>query len=547
MNDAGAPASATHEDPKGLHGWIGELLVAAIALAVFAPTLAFGFLNWDDGVFVYANPLVTGDRSVPVVERFTTPQVGYPIPATVAAWRALWWAGAGRPLAFHAANAIVHALNAALLALLLRRAGVSTPTRLLAAAAFAVHPIVVEPVAWVTGLKDLLMTTGVLAAVLGITRDRPARGLPGAALALAAKPAAVAIGPALAAFPGPATAPPAARHRRWIVAGVATAAGIGLWWLTSQQETEALRTSVDVPFSLHRVLGAAGLALMHLGSPATLSPVYGVDQVDVTTVLLGVLAFAMPLGAAAWLAMRIRRDEAATTIHERWALAWLALTAAAWLPVSNLQPLLRFTADSYLYLPWACAVAATAHLVSTIPKGHPTVRLGRFAAGASVLVWAVLSGLTTQTWRSDLSLWRSAYEVRSEDPEVIWRLGDALGRAGLEKEEFDLYLEHLAALRAAERVPVILPVYLERVGQVDLAEDWFDHAFRRPAKQADGIYLHYVEFLALHPGHHDPSRDDALRYALTLYAASGRLERASPAQREVIAREARRLRIRLPR
>jgi len=503
--------------------WVGVVVGLCVAL-VFSPTIAFDFVNWDDGIFVYENPLVTDPGAHDLGARLATAHVGYPVPATVWIYGLLWAWGGGSALPFHALNVVLHGINAGLLYRLLRRRKLTTLRCAVGAMAFGLHPITVEPVAWVTGLKDLLMTFGVLLAIDAVTagddptgpwRRRLLAPLSGL-LALLAKPTAVIVGPVLAGFVAERWRREGDRRRVdvWAVVVLLTALGAALALWTMTHETEQLRTRAEVPFSIVRVIGALGLALQHLAAPATSAPVYGFDQVSALHVVLAVMVVAAGVGLAVWRPP---------------ARPWLLLALLAWLPVSNVVPLERFTADSYLYLPWLGIVGAIATGLPQRPDAKfddgdrdmaSRRRRNAVVAFAFVGVWGVLSVVGSQSWRSNAALWETAYGVRPEDPRIIHRYGEALGRAGEDRAEFALYLEHLDALRSGEQVPVALPVYFEHSGDLERAAEWYGEAFARPNQQPEALYINYVEFVARHPERHSVDRDAALRYALPLYLAS---------------------------
>ncbi len=133
------------------------LLLAAATLAVYWPVIHCDFLNYDDPVYFTANPRVlTGLTSANVAWAFTTGHAGN--------WHPLTWLslmvdaqcfGPG-PAGPHFTNLLFHTANTVLLFLLLRRLTAATWRSALVAALFALHPLHVESVAWVSERKDVL-------------------------------------------------------------------------------------------------------------------------------------------------------------------------------------------------------------------------------------------------------------------------------------------------------------------------------------------------------------------------------------------------------
>jgi tetratricopeptide (TPR) repeat protein len=148
----------------------GVLLLAA--LAVYSPALNGAFI-WDDDAHVTA----PGLRSLGGLWRIWTDpratQQYYPL-THGAFWLEyqLWGLS---PFPYHVVNVLLHVTGALLLWRVLDRLGV--PGGLLAAAIFALHPVQVESVAWVSELKNTLSGTLYLAALLAYLRFDP----PGAA------------------------------------------------------------------------------------------------------------------------------------------------------------------------------------------------------------------------------------------------------------------------------------------------------------------------------------------------------------------------------
>lgn len=507
------------------------LALGLIAL-VFVGALDNGFVNWDDGIYIADNPLVTAPADQPWRDRLLTPKLGYalPIPVLIYGWL---WSISSDPWPFHLTSLLVHGLNVGLLFALLRRAGCSGSVGALASVAFGIHPIVVEPVVWATGLKDLLATTGMLLALVGLRHGLGA--LPGALFALGSKPSSILLAVplwAVARVRSPIDPP---RRKAMVAVVVVAALGAALTVFTMSQETETLRTSAREPFSPWVVASALGLQIKHIVAPGTLAPRYVYASTGPLEIGLGIAAAV----GALWLFVRWAR-----TRDPR--LPWLTLAGAAYLPVSNLHPLERFTADSYFYVPWLGIVGCLALTWPSIEqavrsRGPSRLRLVRWFLGLVYVGWAAMTAWQVEVWTDSRTLWGDCYVAQPTDPETIYRYGDALGRAGELREELALYLEHEDELEGSRRIPVVLPVYYERAGELDRAQHWYATAFSSPIEQDEGMYWYYVEFVGRFPDRHAHELDDALRYALIDYVQSGRLNRLDARQRENLVPHAKRL------
>ncbi|MEN6450853.1 MAG: hypothetical protein ABFC96_10205, partial [Thermoguttaceae bacterium] len=132
------------------------LLLAAIGI-VFGQAVTFEFVNFDDNVCVYENPAVTGGLSAEHVGwAFAHRYAGVWAPLV---WTShmLDWTLYGREAGgHHLTNVLLHAATTLLLFFALRRMTGRIWPSALAAALFAVHPLRVESVAWVTERKDVL-------------------------------------------------------------------------------------------------------------------------------------------------------------------------------------------------------------------------------------------------------------------------------------------------------------------------------------------------------------------------------------------------------
>src|SRR5437867_3132934 len=133
------------------------LFLAAISLAVFGQTIRYDFVNFDDGLYVYNAPAIQTGLTVKRISlAFTSPHARnwHPL-ATISHMLdcQLYGLKAG---GHHATNVILHTIAVLLLFRVLREMTGAVWKSTIVAALFAVHPLHVESVAWVSERKDVL-------------------------------------------------------------------------------------------------------------------------------------------------------------------------------------------------------------------------------------------------------------------------------------------------------------------------------------------------------------------------------------------------------
>jgi tetratricopeptide (TPR) repeat protein len=147
------------------------LLLVAVTVAVFLPVRGFEFINYDDTDYITNNEMVARGLSGEGVRWALTA-------GRSATWQPLVWIslmadvrdGEPDPAVFHTTNLVLHVLNVLLLYLLLvMLTGRALPAAFVAVL-FAVHPLHVESVAWVTERKDVLSTFWGLLSLLAWVR-----------------------------------------------------------------------------------------------------------------------------------------------------------------------------------------------------------------------------------------------------------------------------------------------------------------------------------------------------------------------------------------
>ena len=137
--------------------WLICLGLALAVLAAYAPVWRAGFITYDDPAYVTANPHVQGGLTwAGLIWAFTTGHAGN--------WHPLTWIShmldfqlyGMNPAGHHLTSVALHLANSILLFLLLQRMTKAMWPSALVAALFALHPMHVESVAWVSERKDVL-------------------------------------------------------------------------------------------------------------------------------------------------------------------------------------------------------------------------------------------------------------------------------------------------------------------------------------------------------------------------------------------------------
>jgi protein O-mannosyl-transferase len=394
------PASGGSPAPVGRRPWLrygllGLLLVAAIVLA-YQPAWNAGFI-WDDDDYVTENPLLPAPDGLQRIW-FSQDSPSQYFPLTYTTFRfqyALWGLN---PVGYHWFNILLHSLNALLVWRLLSR--LHLPAAWLAAGIFALHPVQVESVAWVTELKNVQSLFFSLLCLLAWVSylERGRRRHYGAAfawfaLALFSKTTACTLPLALLLVLWLRHSPITRQRLVALVPFVIWGLVMGLvsvWWERTHQGT----VGDDYGYSfLERLLIATRAIWFYLGKflwPVDLTfsyPLWSINASDPR--------------AYAWLVGGLMLVGAVLWGRRRWGRG---LEAAVVFYVGTLGPLLgffmlytfcyTFVADHYQYVALIAPAALAAAVISRLARGSS----GRSPVRAVATV-IVLGVLATLTWR----------------------------------------------------------------------------------------------------------------------------------------------------
>ena len=435
------------------------LAVAVATAAAFVPTLSGSFLNWDDNVNFLDNPAYRGLGPEHLRWAFASVTFGHYIPLTRLTWNLNYVLGGMDPSGYHLANVLLHAVNAVLFYFVARRllaaavadgaqAGRRGPelcaAAVVAALVFGVHPLRVEPVAWISARADLLCAFFALLTTLiylravkagGSARRGPllAAGVTLAAALLSKGAALPLVGSLLVLdlYPlrrlGGLGPWPLVREKLPLLLVTLGAAGGVLYAVRHG----AVLTGISEHDGLARLAAAAHtfvIAPFRMIWPASLSPLYEMpSRISLLEPRFGLAVASLAVVTAGLIGLR------------RWWPGGLAAWTFSILMLTPTSALVRQGADlapdrySYLSgLGFAVLIGGAAlAVIQLVRRGTLTRSMGWSAAIAGLIALVGLGAASwsyAQVWRESETLWRWAVEVDPECSICHGKLGEsALG------------------------------------------------------------------------------------------------------------------------
>ena len=495
------------------------LLVALLFLmpiVAYLPAL-YGDFVWDDDYNVTENPHLRdldGLKRIWLDTRST--QQYYPLTHT-SFWidYQLWEL---RPLGYHLGNVLLHAGSAVLLWLVLLELGV--PGAWLAAAVFALHPVHVESVAWITERKNTLSAFCYLAAGLAYLRFALREGTPGRrgmplaacvlfACALLAKTVTATLPVALALLVWWKRGRLGRRHLAWLGSMLLAGAAMGL--LTLSLETHFVGAK-GPEFSLspgERIIVAGRALWFYLGKllwPADLAFSYSRWHVDAGIAWQYLYSGAAAAVAAALFLLR-RRLGAGPFV----AVAYFAITVGPTLGFLNVfYSRYAFVADHFQYLASIGPIALVAATASRL-KLQPIV--ARTLACLLLVTLGALSWQQARSYEDQETLWRRSIAAEPRSFMAHYNLGELLDREGAAEEALRHYREALRINPEWSDALVNIGSVLGRQGKPDEALEYFDRAI---AIAPDQALTHFDRGLALEMKGRTDSALAAYREAIRL-------------------------------
>jgi protein O-mannosyl-transferase len=483
--------------------WILGAVVALVTLAVFLPSVRNSWVNWDDADNFLGNPHFRGLGWSNIRWVFSgSVQDAHWIPLTWLTLSLDYVIWGMNPAGYHLTSLLIHSVNALLCYVLAYRllelgfgAGARPRDLRLAAAVaalfFALHPLRVESVAWITERRDVLMGLFAFSTVLAWleacragTPGRPARrwywtAVGCFAAALLSKAMVVGLPIVLVVLDVYPLRRVRAGGGRWPTRLVrlailekapflllSSAAG-AVTLVIAAQRTHATPLSVlgMVP---RLAVSAYGLAfyLRKTLVPWPLSPLYTLFHPVVPWRATYVGPALIVIGISALTVAARRRWPAGLAV-------WISYVALLLPMLGLLHNGTQITADRFTYAaavgPAILVGAAVAWCRQASLDGRIAPALGSGVLTATLLWIVVLTALTVPQigiWKDSVTLWTRAAEAEPQSDIPIFYLGWALTEAGRFDEARGHFQRSLA--RVPPEFPTLRAQFLFHVGMVEL-------------------------------------------------------------------------------
>ena len=533
------PGSPAFQPRKPLSKEFLCLAVALVAAAVivYAPVRQFGFHGFDDIQYVSGNPRVLQGVTWDGVKwAFTT---GY-----FSNWHPLTWIShmldaqifGTNAAGHHVANLLFHIANTLLLFGLLHRMTGRIGRSAFVAALFAVHPLHVESVVWVSERKDVLSTLFGLLAIWGYLwyARRPQHGrylvvVLLFAMGLMAKAMILTLPFVLllldvwplgrVRFPADSSGRltwASLRDHRTVLARLVweklplfvLAAASSVATLVAQHRWGAVANLDAMPldFRLANAVVSYVAYIANMLWPVRLSIFYPYPDSLPGWQVFGSMLILIAVSAAAIRAARRK---------PYLAVGWLWYVGTLVPVIGLVQVGNQAMADRYTYVPLIGLFLMFGWGIPDLLERWPLRKIALpAAAGVVICACMVTARGQVQYWESDLSLWTRALEVTTRNHVAHNNLGTALASQGKVHEALAHYAESLRINPDNENAHYNIGVALDRQGRV-----------------ADAL-AHYAEVLRLNPGNAEAHNNIG-----ALFHQQGRIGEAVRHYREAVRRK----------
>ncbi|HEX4122440.1 MAG TPA: tetratricopeptide repeat protein [Verrucomicrobiae bacterium] len=546
MGDPSA-ARADRRDPS----WRAPAIciaLAAMSFAVFASTLGCGFVNYDDNEYVYDNPIVARGLTLKGLKwAFTSVRANNWHPVTWLSHMLDCQLYALHPAGHHLTNLLLHVGTVIALFLVLREMTGFLWRSAFVAAIFAIHPLRVESVAWISERKDVLSGLFFVLSIWAYVRyARRPRSLVGYAvlmllfaLGLMSKPMLVTLPLLLLLldyWPLQRTESLGKLVLEKLPLLALSAASCGVTLLAQRGAIQST-DSFSLPLRFENALVSCMVYLRQMAYPAGLAVFYPYPShlPALEVVLAGVL-----IGGISFVAWLLRRKQPWIVVGWLWYLTML-------LPVAGIvQVGMQAHADRYTYLP---QIGIYIGLTWLVAQWHMRRELVGSLMAVLIAILMVCAFRQTAYWHDSETLWThtlacttgndmahnnlgtaflnegkveqaiqqfaAAMEIKPGDADAHYSLGTALLQSGRVKQAIVQFKAAIQIMPDDADAHYNLALALRQEGNIKGAIAQFQSALKfdphnagaeynlavalRQVGNVDGAIAHYQKAIQLNP------------------------------------------------
>jgi protein O-mannosyl-transferase len=462
--------------------WPWLVFLVILIILPYAQIKSHEFINWDDHIYIYNNPMVSAGLS--------WLGVGWAfIAGTASNWHPLTWMShmldsslfGPTPEAAHLVNIFWYISCVLLAFLLFIRLDASPKAAFFMAAFFGLHPLHVESVAWASERKDLLCAFFFLAATiayLGYARKpKPSRYFFTTflfVLSLLSKPMAVTW-PCVALL---LDYWPLKRLNNelkqtiyekipWFVLSIMSS----ILTIIAQNKSKAINSLIDFPL-INRLANAVMSYLKYISQslwPFDLTVFYPYAP---SIHILGVIAACFVLGFITVITIRQRQKRP----YLLW--GWLFYLGVLFPVIGLIQVGGQAHADRYTLLPQLGLILAAGLFLDRIIINKKSRYVTAAFITAAIAILVIQTVRQVSYWRDSKTLFYQNLDVAGENELAHFNLGSAY----LENNQLEFAVTHLSAAAKMNPADVTnynnLGVAYARLNENSLAEACFNQAIR---------------------------------------------------------------------
>ncbi len=428
-------------------------LLSASVVALYGKCAGFDFIpSWDDDAYVINNLLIRSFSLANLRGIFTGTFVADYAPVDLLSFSADYFFWGLNPAGYHVTNLVLHALNVILAFLVVRRIAKRGDVAFISALLFAIHPVNVENVAWVSERKTLVSVFFTFLALLSYLKFREREG--GMAnyalcavffvLAVLSKSSAVTLPLAMIAYEIFING-----ERKWKYSIPFFAISmLGALTVFAHLRSNNIETG---PHALAMLLGTVYPTMLPVYWkyvltiiwPMNLSGFYDAPYYHSfldPVVLVSLIGWIMISGVIFW------KCGNGVRFWYLWFWIWF-------LPVSNIIPIPVFYADRYMYMPAIGAFSIMAMFITGI-FGGLSVRMqgmsmkkafGYVAITVIVSFYAIIAFNRLDVWQNEVVFWEDTVSKSPNQFKPHVNLGYAYDMRGR-------YIEAESQYEAAQRI-----------------------------------------------------------------------------------------------